>query len=118
LALATFIPPIPPSPGTEDVPEIKIHRVEFGDGYTQATRAGLNHIRRILTLNWEMLHPSDAATIINFLKAQGGDKAFYYTPSDETTPVKWTCTKFSDRRLNNGMRSVSATFEQSFNLDA
>src|SRR5690606_29261995 len=44
-AIPTFDPPFAPSPGAQNKPEIKILQAEFGDGYSQPTPNGLNHIR-------------------------------------------------------------------------
>lgn len=116
MALATFTPPIPPSPGTKTSRKLRILTVEFGDGYTQETRDGLNHIRKSITLEWKVLLPADLATIDTFFTTQGGDTPFYYTPSDESTPIKWTCKDWSDTRDKAGMRGIRATLEQSFSL--
>lgn len=116
MALQVFNPPVAPSPGTEDKPKFKLLKAEFGDGYTQIARDGVNHIRRVLALSWEVLTPTQANAIVDFMLAQGGDTPFWYTPSDETTPVKWTCADPSMKRGEGGMRSVSLTLEQSFNL--
>ncbi|SER25740.1 Phage-related protein [Faunimonas pinastri] len=117
MALRVFYPPIPPSPGTSDKPKLTLLKAEFGDGYTQTTRAGLNHIRRVLSLNWDRLLPDQAAFIVNFLEAHGGDTSFYYTPSDELRAVKWTCEEWESKKNGNDGCSVSATFEQSFSLE-
>lgn len=116
MALQTFTPPVPPSPGTSDRPEIKLHTADFGDGYTQETPDGLNHIRRVIVLKWEMLTPAQCASILSFLRQRGGWEPFWYTPSDETVAIKWTCKEWDDQRLKNGLRSLSATLKQSFSL--
>lgn len=116
MAIATFTPPRAPDVGTQDAPKLSLLKADFGDGYSQITASGLNHIRRNLSLSWEYLTPTAAKTITDFLTAQGGYKPFYYTPSNETTAVKWTCEEWRDERLKGGMRKVTATFVQSFNL--
>jgi phage-related protein len=118
MAFRVFYPPVPPSPGTADKPEVKLFKADFGDGYTQATPAGLNHIRRVLSLRWDMLIPDDCQTILDFLEDHAGCTPFYYAPSDEADPIKWTCEDWSDARLNNGLRSLTATLKQSFTLEA
>lgn len=116
MALATFTPPRAPNIGTEDSPQVNLLKAAFGDGYTQVAAAGINHIRRVISLQWEVLTPTQAKAITDFFVAQGGYTPFYYTPSNETTPVKWTCEEWKDRRDRGGLRTVSATFVQSFNL--
>lgn len=114
--VAIFTPDPPPSPGTEDKPEFKLLESEFGDGYTQSAPEGLNHIRRVLTLTWDLLLPAQSAAMMTFIRNRKGTDPFYYTPSDETDPVLWTCKDPRDKRLDNGFRSFSATFRQSFQL--
>lgn len=116
MALPTFTPVRPPRPGTAVKPEIKLWKTEFGDGYTQAAPAGLNHIRKTLTLNWDLLTPSEANAMTGFLTERGGYKPFYYTPSDDTDSIKWTCEDWEDKRADSGMREVSMTFKQCFGL--
>ncbi len=116
MTFLTFIPPRPPAPGTMNQPTMKLRKADFGDGYTQVTPDGMNHVRQKLTLSWEDLTPDEAKQITGFLKAQGGYTPFYYTPSDDTTQKKWTCEEYSDKRGTSGFRTVSATFIQSFNL--
>ena len=116
MAYETFQPPVPPSPGTENTPEFKLLEAEFGDGYTQTTRDGMNHIRDVLSLQWDTLTPAQAAYITGFIRRHGGDTAFLYTPSDETTPIKWTCKEISDIRGKGGLREVKCVFRRSFNI--
>lgn len=116
MPLPTFIPPIAPSPGTTDKPEFKVLTADFGEGYTQSAGDGVNNVRRVLSLTWETLLPAQAAVITDFIKARRGFGIFYYTPSNETKALKWTCNDFSDKRGEGGLRTVSATFRQSFNL--
>lgn len=113
---STFNPVIAPSPGTSDKTSVKKLQAEFGDGYSQAVPDGLNSIRREITVDWDMLTPTDAATIIDFFRARGGVEPFYWTPSDETTALKWICESWTERRNEGGFRSVNATFKQSFLL--
>jgi phage-related protein len=114
--LQTFNPPVPPSPGTKAKPEIKLLKADFGDGYTQSGPEGLNHIRRTLALQWDVLLPEQCADIIAFFEARGGFEPFWYTPSDETTPDRWTCEEWDDVRGTGGLRSATATLKESFAL--
>lgn len=112
--MATFIPPIAPSPGTSEKTAAKLRTAEFGDGYTAASPDGLNHLRKELMLRWEKLLPDDAKYITDFLTARGGYQPFFYTPSDSSVAYGWTCVEWTDNRVENGFREISATFVQSF----
>jgi phage-related protein len=118
MTLPTFNPPVAPSPGTADKPEINLLEAEFGDGYSQPTPNGLNHIRRVLRLTWDVLTPDQAESILSFFRARGGSKPFLYTPRDEATPVAWTCREWRDQSITGGLLTVSATLRQSFGAAA
>jgi phage-related protein len=118
MSLDTFNPPIPPSPGTERGQTVAILKAEFGDGYTGRIPDGLNHIRRTLQLKWELLTPAHAKAITDFMLAHKGTTPFLYTPSDEDTPVQWTCEEWDDTGADSGFRSVTAKLEQDFSLVA
>src|SRR5579871_6018304 len=116
MALATFTPFRAPDPGTQDQPEVKLLIADFGDGYTQSSPDGLNHIRRQLTLTWSALTPTQANTLLNFVRGKNGCIPFLYTPSDETTPVQWICKTWNDRRDQQGFRTVNLTLTQDFSI--
>jgi phage-related protein len=117
MALETFYPPVAPEPGTRNKSELKLLKAEFGDGYTQSARDGINHRRRVLSVSWAKLLPWQKDEIVSFLEERGGDQAFWYTPSNESDPVKWTCEEWDDARSDDGM-DVTATFRQSFILES
>lgn len=114
MTLPTFNPPLPPSPGSSDKPEVRIRKAEFGDGYTQSTADGLNHVRRVLVLEWPVLEAAEADAIIAFFRTQGGYRTFLYTPPGESDPVKWTCEDWPKSYLGSSRYSVTATLRQSF----
>ena len=114
MTLTVFAPPIAPSPGTGRKTNFSVLEAEFGEGYTQPTRSGINHRRRQLTLSWDVLSDAQAWAIAGFLDERGGDEPFLYIPPREATPVKWTCREFDDTVNTNGTRKITATFVQSF----
>ena len=111
--LNTFCPPVGPSPGTKNKPEIKLKEAAFGDGYTQTTRDGLNYIRKVVTLQWDVLIESEASAIENFILTQGGDTPFYFALRGDISR-KWTCKDYD--RAWKTPNTVSATFREDFSL--
>lgn len=116
MSVETFVPPLTPSPGTSDAPEIKILKADFGDGYSQAARAGLNNVRRVVTLKWDVLPAAQANEIIAFFFDHGGSDPFLYTVPGETTAILWTCESYQEGFAAFNYRSITATLRQSFNL--
>lgn len=94
MPLLTFAPEIAPSPGTTTRTQAKLHKAEFGDGYSQAVPAGLNHLRREITLKWDGLTEAQKTYIDEFMRDHGGYKTFYYQPTGYAAPVKWTCEEW------------------------
>lgn len=110
----TFTPFRAPDGGTQDKPEWKVLKAEFGDGYTQMAPDGINPIRRVVSLTWSFIHPAQSGPMIAFLTGHIG-QTFLYAVSDE--PVgKWTCEDYTDKREDGGLRTLSVVLRQSFNL--
>ncbi|MFG1314707.1 phage tail protein [Xanthobacter autotrophicus] len=116
MALETFVPPIPPSPSTGNKPELKLLEAQFGDGYTQTTRDGMNHIRDNVSLTWDLLLPAQADAIDAFFRTKGGDTPFLYKPVMFAAPVRWTCKEWSHDVIENGFRTITATLKRDFNV--
>lgn len=112
MALTTFNPPVKPSPGTNVSRDLKILEAEFGDGYSQPTPDGLNHIKHKVKLQWNGLTEVEYTAINAFFTARGGTEAFYYQPAGFSTPLKWRCKEW-DFSLN-GIWSGEALLEQTF----
>lgn len=112
MPLTTFTPPMRPSAGTGIASEVSLRKAPFGDGYTQASPAGLNHVRLTVTLRWDYLSLAEAMAIDTFLKARGGYEPFYYRLNGETADRKWTCSEWS---ITDGMPArLTATFREDF----
>src|SRR5436309_1661868 len=111
MALNTFNPTPGPSPGTATKYKAKLKRAEFGDGYTQVTRDGLNHLRRIVTLHWEVLLEAQADAIEAFVVDQGGDVPFLYTVRGDVQR-KWTCDLTDFERVHGTPNTVTMTLTE------
>ncbi|RXF69234.1 phage tail protein [Hansschlegelia zhihuaiae] len=118
MALLTFIPPVAPSARLPVEPKINLRKAEFGDGYTQASPAGLNHIRDVAELKFEMMTSLQAAGVIAFLRERGGYQPFLYTLPDDASPKRWTCAKWKHVRDETGRNTITATFEQDFGISS
>lgn len=95
MALLTFAPTIQPSPGTGLSPEISLHEVPFGDGYTLSSPNGINHIRQKLSLKWEGLTKADHDALRAFFELHKGYLPFLYNHPSDGVLRKWTCKTWS-----------------------
>lgn len=116
MAFDTFVPPVLPSPGTTNKHQISKLAPDFGVGASRPKLDGINPIRRTISLTWGGLLPAQAAMIVGFMRDHGQDIPFFYTPTDETVPVQWTCDDWSDKRGRGGLREVTVALKQSFDF--
>lgn len=94
--------------------EPKIRRAAFGDGYIQRSGDGINSVRDVFTLMAKNVTPAQAETIQAFMRARRGYEAFFWTPTDESEPRKFICTKWDNELSDFGARTVKLTFEEVF----
>lgn len=112
MPIPVFTPPMRPSAGTGVAPEVSLRKAPFGNGYCQASPAGLNHIRRAVTLRWDFLTLAEAQAIDQFLTDRGGYQPFAYALNGESEPRRWTCSEWS---VTDGHPSqVRAVFKEDF----
>lgn len=119
MTIPIFDPKIAPSPGSRRSPEIKLRKAEFGDGYTQSSPAGLNHIKRKITYTWEAIDLETYRYLETFFRERGGCKPFYYEPfgiDEFEGPVKWVCEEWSGS--SSAPWSFTATFIETFSNSA
>ncbi|MGY3575292.1 phage tail protein [Bradyrhizobium sp. USDA 4504] len=114
MALDTFTPNPPPSPGTKLSRDIKTRKAEFGDGYTQEGPDGSNPIKRKISLTWDVLLPEQQAAIVTFLEGHI-TTPFYYTPANGITR-KWKCVGVEE--TFDTPFTLTANLEQYFGLEA
>ncbi|UJW85768.1 phage tail protein [Devosia sp. SL43] len=108
-----FNPPLAPSPGTQHKRALKLLEAGFGDGYSQPTPDGLNHIRRSVSLTWDALTLAQKDAIDDFFVGKGGTQSFLYQPHGDAVPVLWTCKEWSVT-APAGRWQISATLVQAF----
>ncbi len=113
MAFVTFVPPVRQSPGTSNAPEIKILAAPFGEGYSQESPDGSNHIRDMVTVTWDALLEAEAQTIWDFFM-QHTTIPFYYAMTGQAAR-KWTVTQ--PKRTWETPNTVTAVFKQSFLSD-
>ena len=111
--MATF-PSITPTYGAQKTSQPKVRQVQFGDGFSQRIRFGLNQNPKSWSLTWE-ISETNAETIEAFLDARANDGAsFDWTPPDEATSYKWICYEWSKSIPYLNRATIQATFTQVF----
>jgi phage-related protein len=113
--MATF-PSIDPDFGATKSSRPKVRNVQFGDGFSQRLRYGLNQDAKQWDLTWQNISEADSDTIEAFLEARGGAESFDWSPPDETETYKWICQQWSKQMTSAGLNQLTATFQQVFEL--
>lgn len=112
--MRTF-PDILPKRGLTPSVKFRVLTSQFGDGYSQRGRDGINNRQDRWPLTFEM--PEDMTRIVlAFLDDHGGDMAFQWAPPDEPLGM-FTCKKYSGpREIAPDYYVVKATFDRVFDL--
>ncbi len=88
--MATF-PDIAPDYGLSKESAPKARRAEFGDGYEQRLRFGLNQNPKVWPLSWTNISRREADQIDAFLDARADDcQSFDWMPPDRVNLLAWT----------------------------
>jgi phage-related protein len=90
-----------------------VYVAQFGDGYSQRSPQGLNHIDATMRLTWGMLSYADEDAIRAFFRERGGWKPFWYgLPGDVLW--RWRCVAWGGGERFNPFRRINAEFQRVF----
>lgn len=111
--MATF-PAITPAYGANKSSAPKVRKTQFGDGYEQRIRFGLNQNPKTWDLAWQNITEANSDTIEAFLDARAADGAsFDWTPPGDAAG-KWVCETWQKTIPYTGRATITATFRQVF----
>ena len=92
-----------------------VRTVQFGDGYQQRLKYGLNQNPKEWDLRWTVKSTADADAIEAFFDARAADNAaFDWTPLDDSTAYKWICSEWNREFNYANVHTITATFKQVF----
>jgi phage-related protein len=112
--MATF-PAIAPAYGATKNSAPKVRKTQFGDGYEQRIKFGLNQNPKTWDLSWNNITEANADTIEAFLDARADDgDSFDWTPPGEPSSSKWVCETWQKTIPYTGRAVITATFRQVF----
>jgi phage-related protein len=109
MATFTYIPEYPPT----EVSNPRARKAQFGDGYEQRIRFGLNTDLKSWQLTFKSRNNTETTAIRNFLQARGGVESFTWTP-----PVwgaaqgQYVCEDWQITADSYNLNTVTATFRQ------
>ena len=99
---ATQLLPIGPVAGTTSEPKANVIRAEYGDGYSQRTPEGLNHIRQEATLRWTHKSLYQWRIIRDFLRPKLQGPIFSYTEFGDVESRRWVCMRLTGPTPEHG----------------
>lgn len=110
-------------PGSDSPIEPRVNDLEFGDGYRQLVKDGINNLPRRWNLTLEALSANEAREVSDFLVEHAGWKSFLFRPPgwegedpDTLTPENVTVRARTWNRifLQGGAVSISVELEERF----
>jgi len=97
---------------TEDS-QPRVRTTQFGDGYSQRLRYGLNTDPKTWRLTFLNRTDAERENIVTFLEARAGAESFDWTPP-RGSAGKYICQQWAMDMLNCNNNTVTATFVEVF----
>lgn len=116
MAFPIFAPGINPSTGSGYSVKARVISNNFGDGYRQVYKDGLNAVPRSFSVTWNSLPTALADVIENFFKTFLG-QPFYFKGPRDTGYWKYDCLAWDRKAITGANDTISATFNQRFDHD-
>jgi phage-related protein len=91
--------------------ELKIREVQFGDGYKQISKVGINPRMTDISLSFVALSNTDKDTLTSFLDTQTGD-LIGFTPFGQATQYSYYCKNYSVNLLSGNRWTLNCTLTQ------
>lgn len=101
---------VPDSEPNEAIKQ-RVRRAQFGDGYSQRSRDGINSRTSSWSLSFTNRSQAEADAIIAFLDARGGVEAFTFDLPGENSGRLYVCEDYA-RTPGGTLFGVSATFKE------
>ena len=83
---------------------------QFGDGYMQRARDGINTITESWSMSWKNRSITDGQKLISFFESTEGLHSFTWTPPYSTTPLKVIVDSWSVSYPQMDVLSIQAKF--------
>lgn len=110
--------PSSPSPDTgvkrAQKPNLKI--AQFGDGYSQRAKFGLNQVAMELTLTYTNIVTAEKDILETFVDAHDSGQAFFYTLPDESEARTFYFTGWEYTYVKFGIYTVTLNLTECFDI--
>tara|TARA_S200002703_G_C3772044_1_gene237700 strand:+ start:841 stop:1200 length:360 start_codon:yes stop_codon:yes gene_type:complete len=113
---ATVGTDVTPDFGAQVQSRPNVRSIQFGSGYQQRAQFGINQNPKVWNLTWTAQSNTAADAIEAFLDARAGIESFNWTPLNSSTSYKWICRSWQRQHQYADINTVTATFEQVFEV--
>lgn len=119
MPIPTFTPPAtaPLDPGARRSNKPKVLMAQFGDGFAQRARDGLNNNPLRRDFSWSNLTKEEAEAIDEFFLARRGEQSFYYQKPDESRVRAYICPEWEVTHVAYSVYNVTASFVEVFDIE-
>jgi len=109
--MATFT--YTPSFTASEESQPRVRTTQFGDGYSQRLRYGLNTDPKSWRLTFQNRSNTERDNILTFLEARGGAESFDWTPP-RGSAGKYICQQWNMEMVVYNNNTITATFIEVF----
>lgn len=102
--------------GTDMSQQYAVRRVDFGDGYSQRAKKGINNAPQQWRMVWNGISDTDAETLRAFFQGLGGVDIIDWQPYNQPTALKWTANEWSSKPAGFQTHDCAITLTQEFDL--
>lgn len=98
----------------ERTPNVEV--VQFGDGYTQRYKEGINTVASTYRMQWSNLYASERNVIYNFVEQLGGQAFYYQFLTDESPRLFIAPNGVREIRKNGEFFDIEVEWQEVFDL--
>jgi phage-related protein len=96
--------------------DARVDRVDFGDGYSERERDGINSVRQTWQLIWRGIDDAKAEALRVLFTLELGDGLLSWTPFNQPDELKWTANGFASAPAGFDTHDCQVVLTQEFDL--
>jgi phage-related protein len=94
----------------------RILKAQFGDGYMQRARDGINTVTESWSLSWKNRKEAEGKKLVDFFESTGGIHAITWTPPYATVAIKVIVENWNVSYPQIGILTIQAKFTRVHDL--
>lgn len=114
MAILPLLPNIQPSFSLIRQTQPRVLRANFGDGYANRARDGINSQRIVMDLEWKVLLKGERDALIEFFEDRGAVEAFQWVMPDTGENNAFVCETWQESVIDFQIYNLRAKFTEVF----